>query len=73
MPLFEQVRVGVVAKEFNNVPQFFICGLIAYGQNLLEVFVGSPNLVAPKVDSLVESIRTGHALEINSVKFTATA
>ena len=26
MPLLEQVGVGVVAKEFNNVPQFFICG-----------------------------------------------
>ena len=72
MPLFEQVRVGVVAKEFNNVTILHLRVDCVWPKSFLEVFVGSPNLVASKVDSLVESIRTGHALEINSVKFTAT-
>ena len=44
----------MTAKEFNDVPKFFVRWLIAYGQNFLEMLVRRPNLVPPQVDALME-------------------
>ena len=62
----------MAGKELHDVPKFLIGGLVANRQNFLEVLVGGPNLVAPQVDALMESMSAGHALQVHAVEFTST-
>ena len=72
VPLLEQVRIGMTAEKFNDVPQLFVSRLVSNGENFLEMLVRCPNLVAPEVDALMEPVRTCHALEVNSIQLASS-
>ena len=73
MTFFEQIRVGMATEEFNDVPEFFIGGLIPYREDFLEMFVRRPDLMATKIDALVKAMSACHALQVDPVEFTATS
>ena len=72
MAFFEQIWVGVAAEEFHDVPEFLIGRLISNREDVLEVFVGRPNLMPAQVDALVKAMSTRHALKVHSIEFAAT-